>query len=441
MSDDTHTTPPIAPSDANVADVPEEHYFRTFAKDAALLGKTGGASPAPTPAPVAIPPKPPTPEKEVELPPAHIIPKAPSTNETREAVLARLRGKVEKTPVASTPKPAAAPQGDREEVLARLKARAEAPVVPQKQQVKRIEHAPLPSPMRATEAPAPIHTYKTDFTDRAKETGASRITMLAKEQDTRERAPQVLRPKSTTPLLFGGGALLIVLGIASVWLAYSLIQQTPIVPLAPNVPSLILPNARVEVAGDTQALRSALLDLEERVGDGEVAVAYMTFASSTPDGKTLSMPAEGGALIAALSLDAPDIVLRNIRPESTVGVVNSRGEARPFFILRVSSYERTFAGMLSWEATMGGDLAFFYPPPATIAPQVATSTASTTMPSLIAYTPRFVDRVIENHDTRVLYGADGSAVIVYGYKDKETLIITGGEEAFSEIVKRLQSAR
>lgn len=454
MSDDVDVSLPV-PDASDTGD----HYFRTFAKDAAALGGAGKdvkptpapkktPAPTPAPAPTLVPetdtlPPPPPPVSEPNLPPAHIIPKAPSTDESRESVLARLRrkagGSVGSATVQEHTKPLS---GDRNEVLARLKANStKAPVAP----------APQREVGRTPEAvPSPIHTYKSDFADHTKTTGASRISVLARQQDAGTPAPRTLSTRKNNRYVFLGGAALIVLGIGSVWLAYSLVSQTPVLPSGFTVPSLITPNDRAELSGTGTALRQALVELAERTtGEGDVVVAYMTYASTTPEGTTVTLPVSGGDVIKALALPAPDIILRNVSSESTVGVVRAGGESRPFFILKVDSYERTFAGMLTWEATMLRDLAFMYPTqapavplqPSTSTSTSATSTAPTATSTPSVFIPRFVDEIVENHDTRIVYGADGNVVLLYGYKDKETLIIAGSKEAFSELITRLASSR
>jgi hypothetical protein len=166
----------------------------------------------------------------------------------------------------------------------------------------------------------------------------------------------------------------------------------------------------------------------------------MTHASTTADGKTVVTPATGGALIAALGLAAPELLLRNIGPESTAGVVRIGNETRPFFIFRVGSYERTFAGMLDWEKTIEDDLALFYPPYPEEA-VIGTSTASSTNAIQKSFTVSFVDEIVDNHDVRELRDRNNLTVMIYGYRDKETLIIARSEAAFSELLSRLASTR
>ena len=454
-------TPP--PNDA------QAHAFRTYASDvAALTGKplpkdaknetAAPVSAAPAKevpaAPAPARPAPPPPEP----PPAKIIPKAPSTEESRDEVLARLKARA--TPAAPPPQTAeaAAPapkapstSETKEEVLARLRANAggAAPVAaaaPPGPPPLRVKHSPPPLPQNAEASaagPSPLHTYKTDFADRTSATGASRISMLAAEQDARGTpAPTVLPEKRNKNLLvYGLGALLIIAGVGSVYAAYRFATGRPAVPEELFIPSLIFADERVEVSGEGTELQAALSEAGARLPEGSVLVAYVTTSTTTPEGVVITEPADGGTLVRALALPAPEILLRNADELSTAGVVRAGGEARPFLILRVSSFERTFAGMLEWEPTMERDLALFYPAhPNVEAAPVGTSTATSTAPEPFARLG-FGDEVVGNRDVRVLRDAEGRAVMLYGYRDRRTLVIARDEAAFLEILERLAASR
>lgn len=463
--------------------------FRTYASDVAAL--TGSHTPLPkdarnapasaTPTPISMPPKdaapasapvpppapepvaPPAPVVPYDPPPADIIPKAPNTEESRESILARLRAKAADHIDPVAPPPASiipkAPTTDeaREQVLARLRGGA-ASAAPQAPAPAPIASAPRPAPLpsippvtKPVPAAAPIHTYKSDFSDKAKETGASKISILAAEQNALGRAaPVALKtPKKSYTLLIAGAVLLILAGGASIYFAFAFVTGHPPVIVAPSVPSLIFADERVELHGTSAELRSGLAELSNHpLSDGGVAVAYVTYSTTTEKGKTITLPAAGGALISAMGLPAPQILLRNIDPASTVGVVHAGSETRPFFIFRVGSFERTFAGMLDWESTMGRDLALFYPayPEVAVEPlpfetTAATSTTNVASMPFSAFSLSFADDIVDNQDVRVLRDASGRSLLLYGYRDKETLIVARDEAAFSELLKRLASTR
>lgn len=416
---------------------PSEPHIRTYATDVAKL--TGKAlphdirnEPAPKKPETAKPPL-----ERPEPPPARIIPRAPTTGESRAQVLERLQRRKETTP-PPTPAPAAfmpIPRAQttnetKEQVLERLKRAASAP------------------------APAPIHTYKTDFADETKAKGASRISMVAAEQDAPTRAPEVVKRQSRTGVFaVVGGVILVLFGAGAVFLAYRFVTSGPAIPTETFIPSLIFADERIALSGSGEELRQGLITAgASTLRDGDVALVYMMYSTTTSEGVTEERVVSGNVLFEALRLPAPNILTRNVEPESTLGTIHAGGEIRPFFILKVASYERTFAGMLSWEGTMERDLRELYPvhpepvvaPPPSTGTSTVTSTPATTTPALPEPAlPRlsFVDEVVENHDVRVLRDGLGRTVMLYGYRDKETLIIARSEVAFSELLERLASSR
>ena len=261
-----------------------------------------------------------------------------------------------------------------------------------------------------------------------------------------EQLSAVTLPRVSALVLAGAGA----------YGAYRYVGQKNFVPVIETVPSLVFADEREALVGEGGGLQSAMLSsLATPLADGKVRVFYLTEASSSPARGAFTITLPGGRLLGALQLNAPDILLRNVGNESTVGAVHAGAETRVFFILRVLSYERTFAGMLSWEPIMADQLSSFYPsypapelPPPTIATTtrmvkgkllVSTTTVSTVAPAYVA--PRFVDEVASNYNVRSLKDMYGHTILLYGYKNKDTLIIARDESAFAELINRLSATK
>ena len=309
-----------------------------------------------------------------------------------------------------------------------------------------IEAAPPPRPL-ASPAPEPLHTYTSDFSDRIDTKSASTFSVLAAEQDARTKtAPALATPKKrpmkavlavvTAVFLLGlaGG------GIVATYQFVMTMRDTPIASL--TVPSIVFADEYRELSGTGTALLGALART--------VLVTYILTSTDGEDGTLMSTPAGGAAFMRALAVPAPDILLRNIADESTIGVVNAGTDTKPFFALRVDSYERTYAGMLTWEPLMMRDLGLLYPlypeplPEEAVATSTATSTLATTTPQeegTAATAPartRFEDAVVANRDVRVLRDTEGRSLILYGYTDKRTLLIVRDEAAFEALLTRLK---
>jgi hypothetical protein len=411
-------------------------HIRTYAGDvAALTGKPLAKKVVNTPAPAPVQETPPP-----EPPPAMIIPKAPTTGESKEEVLARLRARAaEHTPVQKeTPDYVPAPSApstseSKEEVLKRLKQRASQNVA-----------APMP-PMPKVEKPTPpperLHTYTSDFAARATNENATRISVLAAQADAAPAVAKLPEQKRPNVMAFVLGGILIVAGIGAVYAAYRFATGSPPIPQEQTIPSLIFADERVRLEGSAEDLRASLAKgADVSLSPGEAAITYLSYSTTTEEG-TIEIVATGAELVEALRLPAPSLLLRAIEPESTVGVVRTESETRPFFLFRVDSYDRSFAGMLDWEATMERDLALFYPAyPVTAPPEpISTSTASTTPVAPPPFRLSFVDEVESNRDIRVLKDAENRTLMLYGFYDKRTLILARDEAAFEELVTRLSS--
>lgn len=283
-----------------------------------------------------------------------------------------------------------------------------------------------------TAGPSPLHTYSSDFAGRIDQQRSSTFSVLAAQSDAGQgrQAPQATRRTRPLVPLLAGGAMLVV-GIGAIVGAYVFLRNAPSVPTLSSVPSLIAYDESVEIEGTGPELLQALDDAAQGTGvSGNVVVTYVTGQDAS---STVPIAQPGGALIRRLSLGAPDILLRNLDDSSTVGYLKAGTESRPFFILRVNSYERTFAGMLAWERTLPDELAVIYPEYAT----QQTSSATSTLLVLPPAGPAFTDALVGNYDVRVLRDSAGRSRILYGYVNKDTLIIARDEAAFMALIGRL----
>lgn len=286
--------------------------------------------------------------------------------------------------------------------------------------------------------PSPIQTYAGDFTERMNTMQASTATVLAAEQDSAPMLVQVQPSKfSRSNVLFSiAGGILIIAGGVGAYIAYTryVASSAPVI-LVPGAVAPIFVDDQKPIDGTGTALLQAIQQsvASQLASSGSVRLLYLEIATST-------------SVFSALQLPAPGALLRNINASrSMAGVVNVNDVQSPFFILSVSSYSNTFAGMLLWEKSMPRDLTKLYPPyPAqTVTQPAATSTTATasTSPSRVAAAPAFFDATVANHDVRVYRDTNGRDVVLYGYWNQTTLVIAHDAAAFSEILGRLATSR
>jgi hypothetical protein len=80
------------------------------------------------------------------------------------------------------------------------------------------------------------------------------------------------------------------------------------------------------------------------------------------------------------------------------------------------------------------------------ASEVASSASSTTPVVSSSYgidptapASQFMDEIVASHDTRVLKDGAGRTIILYGYTDKQTLILSRDEASFTLLLSRMSS--
>jgi len=347
----------------------------------------------------------------------------------------------EPVPVAPPPPPPPEPQAPTPSPFTLAPEGAE---LPASAEVSPPEAAP-PTPFtlvpQANE-PSLLHTYTTDFSGQVGATHASASAILAAEADARTAAPLPV-PQSTEAPPRGQravlvAAVLVVLGGGILYAAYAYYaaHTGPVaLVLAPSVPIFV--DERETVSGEGTPLLSAFSQSVGRpLPGGAVRLVYDPTATST-----------GASVFNRLALPAPGILLRNIKADgSMAGVVSAGGVQTPFFILSVTSYGDTFAGMLAWESSMIRTLEGLYPAyPAgsgsPTAPATLTAPAVTSVVAPPSARQGFADEVVSNHDTRVYRDSAGRSILIYGYWNQDTLVIARDEAAFAAVLSRLASAR
>lgn len=388
---------------------PQQNLFASIM--AWLLGGTGNDTPkkpAPSnPVPPVEPKKlesipviPKVEKKEAPEPVTEVPPAAPAMP---APPLPPQPAKEPSSSLFSAPKPKAPP----------LPPKPVAPPIPPRQELRAEDIKPA----------SPIKTYTSDARKGIKDRKETPLSVLAKQQDTKKAPPkrEVPKKKSSLPLIAGAVGL-IILGIVLVGgtFAYLSSPEEP-TQTTPRVVTPVFAESRTKVsASNTPTLR----DLSPLISQVETpqgnALVHITFAKPGEVGEEIIPFSE-----ILLRSDVPGTLSRSVYPQSMLGVFGTAKE--PVMILAVSSFERSFKGLLSWEDTMSTTLAPLFGP-------LETTATSTTTP---AYVEAFVDEELETTDVRILYDATGNTHIVYGFITPEIVFITKTKATFLELTDRI----
>jgi len=136
----------------------------------------------------------------------------------------------------------------------------------------------------------------------------------------------------------------------------------------------------------------------------------VTITPETPTGQMLAAAELGGELAPT----SPGSFTRNLK-EVAIGF-DSDGE--PYLVLRGSSYDSLFGGLLAWERSMSTDLAPLFGLP------VLNSYREQPGVNPLATGPVFADEAIAGKSARVLRDEQGEDALVYTFLSNTVVVIT-----------------
>ncbi len=316
----------------------------------------------------------------------------------------------------------------------------------------------------------PLRTFKDDISSVIEKRKTSFVSVVAAEADRRAKKIEATTQKQPLPTVswgryvaIGGAALIAILGIGILAYAFLFRQQEIGTVQIQEVPKLVFSESQEAINITKTTPRSLVVSLDqkrltENLRLGSILQLYPTKQSVGADGNFKTVYATSQDFLKALDIVPPPLISRVLDPEMMLGLHAFNGN-QYFLIFKTADYERGFAGMLEWERTLAADV--FVPlgvrelkpapaPPALIATTTQatpTSTPTTTIIEVTGATTEdfkarpFVDVVIKNKEARALLRDDGSIALIYGFPDKNTIIITTNEYTFTEIVTRMQSIR
>ena len=229
--------------------------------------------------------------------------------------------------------------------------------------------------------------------------------------------------------------ILIIIGIIAIGITYYIKSQDPAeTAQVQELPSLITTEYKDELNIDSVAKNKFPLTISAKINDIQIPVNnfYNTYITvGTSSNRRLASSTE---FISQMSFKMPDIIKRTLLTDFMVGMY-SFGKNLPFIILKTSSFENSYAGMLTWEGSLQKDFQVLfrlagYENAGGILDQLTPTTVK-----------KFEDGVVMNKDVRILRDDNNNMILLYGIIDKETIIITVNDVAFKEIINRLNKEK
>ena len=218
-------------------------------------------------------------------------------------------------------------------------------------------------------------------------------------------------------LLILGSLLLLILGTGGAWYAYSeFISKisTPIISTPANQFLSVNSEINLDIATSSRSdlintLSSATLNNPDK------ELKHVVLRKVTEKDKTLLTTSE---FLKILETKASGSLVRAFDPLFMFGAFGQSS----FLVIKLSSFENAYAGMLLWEKSLAEDIGPLF----------------TTAPLLKNIPPQsvFTDITDRNKDIRTL-ALEGEPVLLYSFFDNNMLIITDNIETLRTLIDRL----
>jgi hypothetical protein len=298
----------------------------------------------------------------------------------------------------------------------------------------------------------PLETFQRDIESVVQHDNVSVLTIATAEAERRsatgEEEPETKKEKTRSflwnALMVTGGLIFLV--AASGALAY-LVTRSTSVPLAvtvnPSTPFISVDAAKEITVTADESRQNIMASLDAARQATSLSLGLMSqlvvTESSSTDSNAPATVLSAQDFFTLIAPNIPATLARTLQPDYLLGVHVYNGN-QAFIIANVYSYEEAYSGMLAWEPFLQQDLAplFLFSPTPRIPEQ---GIATTSVDSTQQFTKTgFVDKIVENHDARVLQTQFGDIYLLWTFLDRNTLVITTNDATLREIISRLKEA-
>ncbi len=209
-------------------------------------------------------------------------------------------------------------------------------------------------------------------------------------------------------------ALVFLVGATGIgyWYWSNLPETVAVLPTTPNSST-----QKILIADAEKQLNTAQLTRDSFIAafarERTSALALSSFTLVVPVAARSLTTAE---FLSLLNAGVDGTFARALAPEFVLGL---RGlpQNRAFLIFKTNYYQTALAGMLQWEDTLFNDAG----------PLFGQAIGGV----------QFADKTIKNRDTRILLDSSGKTLLIWGFANKETIIITTDEDTFTQVIGKL----
>lgn len=302
--------------------------------------------------------------------------------------------------------------------------------------------------IKTTSKQSIIRTFKSDIEEIIKQERMSSISISVAEQKKRQENQPIATTADTETsrkrLLLIVSVFFVFAGIGAFNFNYIKGKINPPTKKTNEISALITTDSVSEINLTKNKISGKNLTnlLSELIRGADIRLNSIQDVNVTEDENIVDKEGEtkkevdAKKFLSLINSRMPNSLFRSLMSEYMLGIHSWNGN-QPFIILKTDSYENAFAGMLSWEKNMAGDLGALFSRniPSSI------EDATTTTEQILVYKKEFEDILVKNKDARALKDENGNIFLIYSLPDKETIIITSNTGTLVELFDRVIRSR
>lgn len=282
-----------------------------------------------------------------------------------------------------------------------------------------------------------LRTLEGDLANAIQKNNVSMVKMAMAEKTRQEKQgtfEEVVQQGNKNILYTVAAGILILLGIGGGLFVYFSRSNTPLPTdqtssLAKGIESSLIYTEELKVIAidgkDFQTLKKVINDEKNSLTNPGV-VRRLVFTTGTG---TTTKEVSIQDFLSIMRSRLPSELSRTMTGKQIFGIY-SHNPTDAFTIIKTSSYDDSYSGMLNWEPYMEDDIGSLFI-------QRTDVISSTSTP----VRKPFVDRVLENRDVRVLLNENGGIKMLYTFFDPNTIVITSNSDTLKEILFRLTNGK
>jgi hypothetical protein len=278
-----------------------------------------------------------------------------------------------------------------------------------------------------------IRTFQGDVAEALKNQNESLVSIQRAEvvkteaKKIKEKKPPdpEARQRFKTVALVAGTLVLLLAAIAGGWYSYTEITRKLEPPYVPPSENRLISVTRTVELNASGMNKSALITAVQAAAGADLSNSETLHIDLREKSELEDTYISSQNLLQILGSRAQGGLIRALQPVFMYGVLGGEPKSN-FLLIRLSSFENAFPGMLAWEKYIIEDIGELFGTRAKL--------------RILPQDSVFEDITTRNKDARVLRDETGRIVFLYSFFDTHTLIITENDESLRTLIGRLGNA-